>query len=124
MTKRDLLVWTASFFMLLMLIALVGYLTFIPVPDTNKDLIITVLGVILGGGAAAMPNLFGDKDGETNKLRDSIIQMEKEMAKQKAEHDLKIAELQVQNETLRQQYDKIVAMLVERHVIHGEGLGA
>ena len=65
MTKRDVLIWIASFMMLLLLVGLVAYLTFIPVPAENKELIITVLGVLLGGGAAAMPNLFGDKDGVT-----------------------------------------------------------
>ena len=65
-SKMDDFVWGPV--MLILLVGLVGYLTFIPVPSDNKDLIITVMGVLLGGGAAAMPNLFGDKDTETEKF--------------------------------------------------------
>lgn len=122
MTKRDTLVWIASFMMLILLVGLVAYLTFIPVPAENKELIITVLGVLLGGGAAAMPNLFGDKDGETNKLRDRVRTLEAQMALQKAEHDVLIARLVSQADTLKEQYDSIVGMLIDRHVVKAEGL--
>lgn len=122
MTRRDTLIYISSFTMLLLLVGLIGYLTFIPVPADNKELIITVLGVLLGGGAAAMPNLFGDKDGETNKLREQLQLLQTELAAQKAEHDVMRAELRTENETIRNQYDKIVAMLVERHVVHAAGV--
>ena len=94
-----------SLFMLLILIMLVAYLTFIPVPDSNKDLIITVLGVILGGGAAAMPNLFGQQNGETEKLRERVNQLEHQ-------RELMLREM----DTLKKEYDRIVAMLIERHI--------
>ena len=122
MTKRDVLIWIASFMMLLLLVGLVAYLTFIPVPAENKELIITVLGVLLGGGAAAMPNLFGDRDGETTKLRERVRTLENQMASQKAEHDVLIARLVTQIETTKAQYDQIVSMLVDRHVVKAEGL--
>lgn len=94
-----------SVFMLLILVALVGYLTFVPVPDSNKDIIITVLGVILGGGAAAMPNLFGDRNTETDKLRERVKQLEQQ-------RELMYREL----ETVKDHYDRILEMLIERHI--------
>ena len=121
MTKRDTLVYIASFVMLMLLVGLVGYLTFIPVPSDNKELIITVMGVLLGGGAAAMPNLFGDKDAETEKLRERVRIVEAAMKDQKAAHDIQIAALTAQNETIKSQFDQIVSMLVQRHVVHGIG---
>lgn len=106
MNKRDVLIYIASILMLLLLCGLVGYLTFIPVPPDNKDIIITVLGVILGGGAAAMPNLFGDKDEETAKLKDRIRALENKLDMATAEY-----------ETVKHHYDQVVRMLIDRHIV-------
>ena len=124
MTRRDLMIYIASFFMLLLLTGMVGYLTFIPVPADNKELIVTVLGVLLGGGAAAMPNLFGDKEGETGKLKEHIARLEAQMAEQRRVHDVQIASLQTALDTTKAQYDQIVAMLIDRHVVRAEGIDA
>lgn len=110
MSKRDTLIYISSFVMLMLLVGLVGYLTFIPVPAENKELIITVLGVLLGGGAAAMPNLFGDKDSETEKLRGRVRELESDIAVLKAEYA-----------ATKNQYDMIVKMLVDRHLEPGKG---
>lgn len=94
----------ASAFMLLIVIGLIAFLTFIPVPDGNKDLIVTILGVLLGGGAAAMPNLFGDSDGDREKLL------------------TRLRALETQYEVLKFEYDRLTKMLVERHVVDGSGI--
>lgn len=106
MNKRELMIYIASFVMLVLLIGLVAYLTFIPVPVDNKDIIITILGVILGGGAAAMPNLFGDKDAETEKLRSRIRHLE-------TEFEVLVAKYKEVSE----RYEAIISMLVNRHFI-------
>lgn len=110
MSNKDLLVYVASFFMLILLVSILGYLTYIPVPQDNKELIITILGVLLGGAAAAMPNLFGSKDTETEQLRTRLRSTE--------EH---LAVLEAKYITLKESHDKMVAMLIERHVVTGEG---
>lgn len=93
----------ASVFVIL-LILLLAYLTFIPVPEQNKDLIVTIMGVLVGGGAAAMPKLFGDKqDIETEKLKS------------------KLTKLEVEYFTLKKEHDSLIKMLVERHVVDGKG---
>lgn len=111
MANRDTLVYVASFAMLIVLLGLVGYLTFIPVPMENKDLIITVLGVILGGGAAAMPNLFGNSDQETEKLKQRIRNLEEQ---------LEVVTAQYRDVSMR--YDTVLAMLVNRHFVPDEAL--
>lgn len=94
----------ASAFMLVVVVGLLLYLTFIPVPDGNKDLIVTILGVLLGGGAAAMPNLFGDSDSDRAKL----------MAR--------LRDLETKYEVLKVEYDRLTHMLVDRHVVPSERL--
>lgn len=106
MTARDKLIYIASFVMLAALFGLVAYLTFIPVPADNKDIIITILGVILGGGAAAMPNLFGDKDEETEKLKDRISSLESQLGI-----------ITAQYKDVSRRYETVLGMLVDRHFI-------
>jgi hypothetical protein len=100
----------ASGFLVTVLIALVGYLTFIPVPDTNKDLIITILGVLVGAGSAAIPNLVGDPKAETQELRERLDTLTAEFKAVEAKYN-----------EVKRAYDEITAMLVQRHVVTGEG---
>lgn len=106
MDQRQKFMYIASFLMLLILVGLVGYLTFIPVPLENKDIIITVLGVLLGGGAAAMPNLFGDRDAETEKLRGRIRNLEDQLEVVVAKY-----------KDVSDRYDTVISMLVNRHFV-------
>lgn len=106
MTTRDKLLYISSFVMLLALFGIVAYFTFIPVPVGNKDIIITILGVILGGGAAAMPNLFGDKDSETEKLKDRVKSLESQLAIVTAQY-----------KDVSDRYETVISMLVNRHFI-------
>lgn len=99
-----------STFMLLVLVAMVCYLTFIPVPTDNKDMVIAVLGVILGAGSSALSNLFGDKDAEKEELLKRIAKIENQYALLATKYD-----------TLKGNYDQLTAMLVERHVVEGQG---
>lgn len=108
---RESLKFAASAVFVILLVAILGYLTFIPVPDANKDLIVTILGVLLGGAAAAMPNLFGNADAEKEKLLSRVRGLEAAMAVLQAEYD-----------TLKKEYDRITEMLINRHVVEGEGV--
>lgn len=102
--------FAASASMLLIIVLLLLYLTFIEVPAGNKDIIITILGVLLGAGAAAIPNLFGDTDKDKEKMQVRISDLEN-----------KVTYLTGVNETLTQELGQIRKMLIERHVVHGEG---
>jgi predicted component of type VI protein secretion system len=96
----------ASLLMLAIVCCLIAYLTFVTVPGGNKDIIITVLGVLLGGASSAMPNLFGSKDGEAEKFKAEIIELRADNQKLKAMFD-----------TLREEHERITTQLVERFAI-------
>jgi hypothetical protein len=96
----------ASLLMLAIVCCLIAYLTFIIVPEGNKDIIITVLGVLLGGASSAMPNLFGSKDGETEKLKNEVNELRADNQKLRAMFD-----------TLREEHERITTQLVERFAI-------
>lgn len=109
--QNDHMKFIASAVFVILLVFILGYLTFIPVPDANKDLIVTILGVLLGGAAAAMPNLFGNNDQEKEKLLVRIRSLESALEILKAEHV-----------TLKHEYDRITEMLINRHVVAAEGI--
>lgn len=102
--------FVASGIFVVLLILMLLYLTFITVPADNKDLITTILGVLVGGAAAAMPNLFGSEDAEKEKLTDRIRSLERSYEVLKAEHV-----------TLKNEYDRLTAMLINRHLVPENG---
>lgn len=104
--------WLASALMLLILVGLLAYLTFIPVPESNRDIIITVLAVLLGAGSSAIPNLFGDRDAEKDVMQAEISELHNS-----------IQVLTAKYETLSHQHDRITSMLIERHVVLNNGSG-
>lgn len=103
--------FVASGVMLLMLLALLGALVYIPIPQANRDLVITILSILVGAGSAAVPNLFGDRDSEKDRLRAELGAVK---------HDLAV--LQVAHELLNKKHDELMRMLVERHVVKGVGI--
>ncbi len=101
----------ASAALLLVLVLLVGYLTFIPVPSSNKDVIISILGVLVGAGAAAVPNLVGDPKSETKALQYQVNSLQAELDVVKAQYL-----------TVKESYDRITDMLIKRHVVDADGI--
>lgn len=100
----------ASAFMLLLLVALMAVLVFQAIPQANRDLFITILSVLLGAGAAAIPNLFGDQKGEVTALKQRIATLE-------AQHEVLLARY----EEVKLSHDRLTEMLIQRHVVTGEG---
>lgn len=103
--------FVASALMLIIIVLLMMYLTFIEVPAGNKDIIITILGVLLGAAASAIPNLFGDSDKEKEILIGRVRHLENTVSVQDAVI-----------KTLREELTGIRTMLIERHVVKGEGV--
>lgn len=102
---KDARQFAAAGIFVFLLVLLLCYLTFIPVPEANKDLIVTIMGVLVGGGAAAMPKLFGDaSDKETEELKRRLVKME------------------VKHDVLKKEYDRLTDMLISRHVIDMDGI--
>ena len=109
--NQQVMRFSASAAMLAIIVLLMLYLTFIEVPAGNKDIIITILGVLLGAGAAAIPNLFGDSDEEKKEMEGKIEHLEKTVER-----------LMGAYETLDKKFNDMSAMLIDRHVIKGEGI--
>jgi ABC-type Na+ efflux pump permease subunit len=97
--------------MLIALFGLLAYLTYIPVPAANRELIVTLFAVLLGAGASAVPNLFGEDKTETTQLRKEVDELKSQLEVMAGKY--------AENKTA---YDKIVEMLIVRHVVTGQGI--
>lgn len=101
----------ASAFMLVLLVGLMGALVFWAIPPANRDLIITILSVLLGAGAAAIPNLFGDQKSEVAALKSRISALESQAEVLLARYN-----------EVKESHDRLTAMLIQRHVVEAEGI--
>lgn len=119
---RDVRIYIASSIFVFLLILLMLYLTYIPVPGDNKDLIVTIIGVLVGGAASAMNNLFGSKDEEKEALKRKFIELEKDSGQRITALEKKLIAVQAEYEELDARYRSLVDMLVKRHVVDAEGI--
>lgn len=101
----------AAFVFLFVLVGIVGFLVYVPMPAASKDVILMVIGALTAAATGALPRLFGSDKSEEEALKKRVQELEKH-----------IEVLEAESTAIKQQYDKIVAMLVERHVVHAEGI--
>lgn len=106
MNKVQLIRYSIAFIMVILMIAMVIYMTYIPVPAGNMQPIMLILGTVVGIGAASTPVLFGDKDAETEKLKERIRHLEVTLKVNEARY-----------EDLAISYNKVMEMLIDRHLV-------
>lgn len=93
----------AAFLFLLLLIGMIAFLTYVPVPEDSRQVILIIIGGLMTSAATALPRLFGAEDGEKERMRARLQKLEVEFA------------------TLKLAYDELTRMLVNRHVVDGDG---
>jgi hypothetical protein len=85
----------AAFIFLLLLVGMICFLTFIPLPPASEKAVLMIVG-------GSLPKLFGS-------------------SKEQALHD-EIVALKIKHEELRISYDMLVKLLIDRHVIEQQGI--
>lgn len=102
--SKDARQYVAAGIFVALVVSLMLFLTFIEIPTSNKDLIVSIISMFVGGLGVAMGKLFGDNDVEMEKMREELDTLKVEYA------------------VVKDQYDKIVSMLITRHVIDAQGI--
>jgi len=102
--SKDARQYVASGIFVALVVLLMMFLTFIEIPTSNKDLIVSIISMFVGGLGVAMGKLFGDNDAEMDRMREELDT------------------LKVEYGVVKDQYDKIVSMLITRHVIDAQGI--
>ena len=93
----------AAFVFLFLLVGVVLFLTYVPLPEASEQVVLIVIGALTGAASQALPRLFGVKDNEAEALR------------------RRVKALEAKNTMISEQYNEIIQMLVDRHVVYGEG---
>ena len=102
--SKDARQYVAAGIFVALVVSLMLFLTFIEIPTSNKDLIVSIISMFVGGLGVAMGKLFGDNDAEMDRMREELDT------------------LKVEYGVVKDQYDKIVSMLITRHVIDAQGI--
>jgi len=102
--SKDIRQYIAAGLFVALVVSLMLFLTFIEIPTGNKDLIVSIISMFVGGLGVAMGKLFGDTDAEMDKMR------------------AELETLKIEHGVVKDQYDKIVSMLITRHVIDAQGI--
>lgn len=105
--NKDVRTYIASALFILLILALLMYLTFIPVPAGNKDLITAIISMMVGGLSVSLNKLFGKADDEADQMR---AQYEAELHSMQ----LELTELKASFATLKMEYDRLTKMLIIR----------
>lgn len=85
--NKDVRQYIAAFLFVIMVLLLIAYLTFIPVPTSNKDLITAIISMIVGGLSVSLNKLFGKHDDELEELRIHVTILETKYMELKTHYD-------------------------------------
>lgn len=88
--NKDVRSYVAATLFLFLVLLLLAYLTFIPVPPANKDLITAIISMMVGGLGVSLNKLFGKADEEHERM--------------KLEHERELAALRQELNVLKAQY--------------------
>ncbi len=92
----------AALIFLMLLVGLVAFLTFVPLPPASEKAVIMIIGGLMALCTQALPKLFGSG--------------------KEAELKREVESLKVKCDAIERAYDKLVTLLVERHVIEQQGI--
>ena len=103
MSKEIRTFWAAAAFIVLVL-CLGAVLIYIDIPAANKDLVVSIVSVLVGATGVAVAKVLGEEEGELGRVKS-------ELEKMRLEYSL-----------LKSNYDTLMRMLIDRHVISAEGI--
>lgn len=113
----------AALLFLLMLVGVVAFLTFVPMPVQSEKVILMIIGALVAASTGALPRLFGSDNKREEALEAEIGKLRDEMSRQKASHEKDMAAMEAKLLTVSGHYNEIVRMLVSRHLEPGKGSG-
>ena len=111
MNKKQLYEKVMGLVFLLLLIGFIGFLTFVPMPVASEKVILMVIGGLMTVATGALPRLFGEDKSQEDVLKVELENLRTELKLLTAKHEI-----------LKHEHDKLTAMLIERHVVKGEGV--
>lgn len=107
----------AALIFLFILVGLIAFLVYVPMPLASEKVILIIIGGLMSTAAGALPRLFGSDDSKEKELQERLQQMELNHRSQMSAMEIRLKEVQAEYVTIKSQYDDIVKMLIDRHVV-------
>lgn len=89
---------------LLLLVGMVAFLVFIPMPPTSEKVVLIILGGLMTTATGALPRLFGSDDSKEEELQQQIQEITR-----------KYEEIHAEYNAIKKQYDRMVLLLVKKY---------
>lgn len=102
--------WLASLLFLILVVGLIFFLTFLEIPEKNKDLITSIIGMLVGSISMAI-SIFVGRDP------DDVAELKAEISGLKDDKSTLIArfrDAQIDKDTLRRQLEGLQMQIIER----------
>jgi len=110
MGDKALRSWLASLIFLSLVVGLIAFLTFLTIPEKNKDIVTSIIGMLVGSISMAI-SIFVGRDP------DDVAHLKEEIEKLNDDRNTLIARLrdaQIDKDILRKQLEGLQAMVIER----------
>ena len=110
MSDKAVRSWLASLIFLSLVVGLIFFLTFMQIPDKNKDIVTSIIGMLIGSISMAI-SIFVGRDP------DDVAALKSEIEKLHDDRNTLIARLrdaQVDKDILRRQLEGLQALVIER----------
>jgi len=102
--------WLASFVFLTLIVGLIFFLTFLEVPDKNKDLITSIIGMIVGSISTVISIFVGRDPDDVKELRESISELNSD----RNALIERLRDAQIDKDTLRKQLEGLQGQVIDR----------
>lgn len=102
--------WLASFVFLTLVVGLIFFLTFLEVPDKNKDLITSIIGMIVGSISTVISIFVGRDPDDVKELRETITELNSD----RNALIERLRDAQLDKDTLRKQLESLQGQVIDR----------
>ena len=102
--------WFASFVFLALVIGLIFFLTFLEIPKSNKDLITSIIGMLVGSISAVISIFVGRDPDDVRTMKDTIAELNGDR------NSLieRLRDAQIDKDVLRKQLEYLQGRIIER----------
>jgi len=108
--------WLASLIFLTMVVGLIFFLTFLEIPDKNKDLITSIIGMLVGSISMAISIFVGRDPDDIATLKGQI----EELSDDRNTLIARLRDAQIDKDILRRQHEGLQALVISKLSVFAE----
>ena len=110
MSSKAIRSWLASFLYLSLVISIIPFLTYVEIPEKNKDLLVSIVGMLVGSLGAVIAIFTGRDPDDVADLKKKIEELNDDRSTLIA----RLRDAQIDKETLRRQHEHLQNQVIEK----------